>query len=264
MRIRRGSAAAAPGALAPTGTTPAGHSSAPDLAGRTAETGATAPATDSASLAGIPQSELTPRVSAAIGMLMSEVQKLREELAQSRKRIEFLETLADQDALAPVLNRRAFVRELTRMISFAERYDVSGSVLYFDVDDMKRVNDQMGHAAGDAVLTKVAETLVRESRASDVVGRLGGDEYAVILTQADAQTAAAKAASLAQAVAAELVEWQGKRLSVTLSYGVHTFAGGEAVEQALDAADRAMYARKRRPGYTAEIFEKDSGDDIGK
>jgi diguanylate cyclase (GGDEF)-like protein len=215
-------------------------------------------------LAGIPQAELTPQVSAAINMLMAEVQKLRVELAQSRKRIEFLETLADQDALAPVLNRRAFVRELTRMISYAERYDVSGSVLYFDVDDMKQVNDQMGHAAGDAVLTQVAETLVRESRASDVVGRLGGDEYAVILTQADAQTAAAKAASLAKAVAAETVEWQGELLSVTLSYGVHTFAGGEPVEQALDAADRAMYARKRRLEETMAKPERESGDDVGE
>ncbi len=241
MRIRRGSAAPAPGALAPTGQSPAS-----ERPSKAAETGATAPASDMATLAGIPPSQLTPQVSAAIGMLMAEVQKLRDDLAQSRKRIEFLETLADQDALAPVLNRRAFVRELTRMIAYAERYDVTGSVLYFDIDDMKLVNDDLGHAAGDAVLTRVAETLLRESRASDVVGRLGGDEYAVILTQADAQTAAAKAASLAQAVATEPVEWQGRQLNVTLSYGVHTFAGGEAVEQALDAADRAMYARKRR------------------
>jgi len=248
MRIRRGNEAAAPGAVTPGGVSPAGQSPASERPAKTAEAGATAPTSDMATLAGIPQAELTPQVSAAIGMLMAEVQKLREELAQSRKRIEFLETLADQDALAPVLNRRAFVRELTRMISYAERYDVTGSVLYFDVDDMKQVNDDLGHAAGDAVLTRIAETLVRESRASDVVGRLGGDEYAVILTQADAPTAAAKAASLAQAVAAERVDWQGKQLNVTLSYGVHTFAGGEAVEEALDAADRAMYARKRRLG----------------
>lgn len=181
-------------------------------------------------------------------MLMSEVQKLRGELAQSRKRIDFLETLADQDTLAPVLNRRAFVRELTRMIAYAERYDIVGSILYFDIDNMKQVNDRLGHGAGDAVLTRVAETLLRELRASDVVGRLGGDEYAVVLSQADMQMAAAKAASLAQAVSAEQIDWEGEQIHVTLSYGVHTFAGGEQVEQALDAADRAMYARKRRQG----------------
>jgi len=241
MRIRSGNTAPASGTQSPVEQSPA-----PERSGNTAKAGATAPPSDLTTLAGIPQTELTPQVSAAIGMLMAEVQKLREELSQSRKRIEFLETLADQDALAPVLNRRAFVRELTRMIAYSERYDVAGSVLYFDVDDMKQVNDQLGHAAGDAVLTRVAETLVRESRASDVVGRLGGDEYAVILSQADVQTAAAKAASLAQAVAAETIDWESEKINVTLSYGVHTFAGGEQVEQALDAADRAMYARKRR------------------
>jgi diguanylate cyclase (GGDEF)-like protein len=130
------------------------------------------------------------------------------------------------------------------MIAYAERYDVSGSVIYFDVDSMKQVNDRLGHAAGDAVLKRVAEILVRESRASDIVGRLGGDEYAVILTQANAAAAAAKAAALAHAVAAEPVDWKGEPLAVSLSYGIFAFAGGEAVEQALDAADKAMYARK--------------------
>ncbi|HEX9791911.1 MAG TPA: diguanylate cyclase [Kiloniellales bacterium] len=243
MRIRRGGAAPAIGTSAPADASPAKATPSTERADRTA---GTAPAPDAATLAGIPQTELTPRVSAAIGMLMAEVQKLREELAQSKKRIEFLETLADQDALAPVLNRRAFVRELTRMMAYAERYDVPGSVLYFDVDQMKQVNDDLGHAAGDVVLRRVAETLVRESRASDVVGRLGGDEYAVILSQADAHTAAAKAATLAKAIAAEPIDWQGEQLLVTVSYGVHSFAGVEHVEAALDAADRAMYARKRR------------------
>ncbi len=246
MRIRRAGTAAAPGTMAPAEPSPAGSSPAADRPKRAARPGAAPPASEIATLAGIPQAELTPQVSAAISMLMAEVQKLREELAQSKRRIEFLESLADQDALAPVLNRRAFVRELTRMMAYAERYGVPGSVLYFDVDEMKQVNDQLGHAAGDAVLRRVAETLVRESRASDVVGRLGGDEYAVILIQADAPAAAAKAAALAQAVAAAPVDWQGQTLGITLSYGIHTFAGGERVEEALDAADRAMYARKRR------------------
>jgi diguanylate cyclase (GGDEF)-like protein len=243
MRIRRGGAAAATGGGALTGASTAGAAQRTGRVDRPAET---PPAADAATLAGIPQIELTPRVSAAIGMLMAEVQKLREELAQSKKRIEFLETLADQDSLAPVLNRRAFVRELTRMMAYAERYDITGSVLYFDVDQMKQVNDVLGHAAGDLVLKRVAETLVRESRSSDVVGRLGGDEYAVILSHADKDAASAKAASLAKAIAAEPIDWQDEKLLVTVSYGVHSFAGGEQVEAALDAADRAMYARKRR------------------
>jgi len=77
---------------------------------------------------GISESELTPKVRGAIMQLMEEVQALRGELEQSRARIEYLERLADQDSPAPVANRRAFVRELSRIISFSERYNAPSSI----------------------------------------------------------------------------------------------------------------------------------------
>ncbi len=203
---------------------------------------------DIATIQGIPQSELTPRVRLALDVLMAEAQDLRSALSQAKKRIAYLENLADQDTLAPVLNRRAFVRELARMISFAERYDAPGSVLYFDIDGMKAINDRHGHGAGDLVVRQAAETLLGRLRGSDLVGRLGGDEFGVILTQADKDAALAKAQSLAQAIQATPVMWDGEPLNIKVSYGVYTFAGGEAVEDALDRADKAMYANKRRSG----------------
>src|SRR3546814_3521227 len=69
------------------------------------------------------------------------------------------------------------------MAAFEERYGAAGAVLYFDVNDLKAINDRYGHAAGDAVLKQICEILLRETRASDVVGRLGGDEFGVILAQ---------------------------------------------------------------------------------
>jgi diguanylate cyclase (GGDEF)-like protein len=207
---------------------------------------------DVATIMGIPETELTPKVRVAIDRLMAEVQSLREELARARRRVDYLEQLADRDPLAPVLNRRAFVRELTRMIAFAERYGVPGSVLYFDMDGMKRINDTWGHAAGDAALLHVAEILLRDVRSSDIVGRLGGDEFGIILAQADAQAAAAKAESLAEAIAADPFPWHGAPLELGVSCGVYSFAGGEAVHEALNAADRAMYARKRNTNSAAE------------
>lgn len=203
---------------------------------------------DIATIQGIPQSELTPRVRIALDVLMAEVQDLRGALSQAQKRIAYLENLADQDTLAPILNRRAFVRELARMISFAERYDAPGSVLYFDIDGMKAINDRYGHGAGDLVVRHAAETLLGRLRGSDLVGRLGGDEFGVILAQADKDAASAKAQSLAQAIQAAPVKWNGEPLNIKVSHGVYTFAGGEAVEEALDRADKAMYAHKRRSG----------------
>jgi diguanylate cyclase (GGDEF)-like protein len=82
-------------------------------------------------------------------------------------------------------------------------------------------------------------------RSSDIVGRLGGDEFGIILAQANDQAAAAKAAALAKAVERDPISWQDVTLRLRVSYGTYTFAGGEAVDDALSAADRAMYAHKQ-------------------
>ncbi len=200
---------------------------------------------DLTSVMGIPAAELTPKVYSAIMTLMAEVDRLRRELEQDRARLSYLERLADQDYLVPVSNRRAFVRELSRMMSFSERYGVPASLLYFDIDSMKRVNDTHGHAAGDAALVHVAEVLVNNVRESDVVGRIGGDEFGVILAQADHAAAQEKANMLVGAIKEHPFEWAGEKIPLTLAYGAYTFRSGEGVSDALDAADRAMYARKQ-------------------
>ncbi|MEO3428807.1 GGDEF domain-containing protein [Pelagibius sp. CAU 1746] len=202
-------------------------------------------AEDVATVMGIPESELTPKVRKALQQLMAEVYSLRQEVEEARQRAGYLEQLADQDSLAPVLNRRAFVRELGRMAAFEERYGAAGAVLYFDVNDLKVINDTHGHAAGDAVLKRVCEVLLRDTRASDVVGRLGGDEFGVILAQSGLDAAADKAGLLAGAIAAEEVVWEGAPLHVSVAYGVHALSGDQQADDALKAADRAMYANKR-------------------
>ncbi len=215
---------------------------------RKADAAATRPVAepeDVATVMGIPESELTPKVRQAIQQLMVEVYELRQELDAAKQRVGYLEQLADQDTLAPVLNRRAFIRELSRMSAFAERYGAAGSVLYFDVNGMKQINDGHGHAAGDAALKRVAEVLLKHTRASDIVGRLGGDEFGVILAQSDEVSASAKAEKLAQAIAVQQIDWNGTSLSLSAAYGVHPLSADQKVDEALDAADRAMYANKR-------------------
>ena len=120
------------------------------------------------------------------------------ELEEARARISSLEKLVDEDPLMPVCNRRAFVRELSRMMGLAGRYGLPGSVVYFDVNNLKQINDVHGHAAGDAALMQVARTLVESVRATDVVGRLGGDELGVLLLRTDKLLAEQKAGELAE------------------------------------------------------------------
>ena len=218
-----------------------------------AEDGSAAPAEpiDILNLAGVGEAEITPKLRQAIMGLMAEVDTLRRELGEARQRIGYLERLADEDPLMPIANRRAFVRELTRMMSFAQRYGTPSSIVYIDINDMKWINDQNGHAAGDAALTQVARVLVENVRNTDVVGRLGGDELGVLLVQTDQPLAEQKAAQLAAAVAAAPLLWQGREIPLSISYGVYSFTGGENAGDALDAADRAMYQAKRQRGAAA-------------
>lgn len=207
--------------------------------------GARASVADSAEIMGIPESEFTPKVRAAIMALMAEVDRLRRDLQMTQARIGQLEQIADQDTLTPLMNRRAFVRELSRVMSFAERYDTPSSVIYFDVNGLKQINDTKGHAAGDGALKHIARILTENVRESDYVGRLGGDEFAVILSHADLNQANEKAQSLSRLVGERAYEWQGERIALGVSYGTHSFRGGGDPAGALEAADRAMYARKR-------------------
>lgn len=204
-----------------------------------------APSADVTTIAGIPGDELTPKVRDAIELLMHEVQRMRQELEKAEKRVAFLEKLADEDTLVPVANRRAFVRELSRMAAYSERYNSESSVLYFDIDGFKEINDNYGHAAGDAALQHIGEIFTLNVREFDVVGRLGGDEFGVILAQADAITAAEKAAILANAIETTPLVWENKGLRVRVSYGAYTFSGKENAGEALQRADRAMYEQKQ-------------------
>jgi len=198
-----------------------------------------------ASVLGIPENEFTPRVRDAIVTLMTEVASLRRELQQTRERLDEAEKTADQDHLLPVLNRRAFVRELTRHMSFASRYGTPASLIYFDLDGFKLVNDTHGHAAGDAVLAHVADIMLASVRDSDSVGRLGGDEFGILLNHASQEQAHKKAAFLAETLNARPTQWQGRAIPIGFSYGAFELQQGDDPIVVMARADEAMYAQKR-------------------
>jgi diguanylate cyclase (GGDEF)-like protein len=215
---------------------------------RRAETAKLEPVTvvANASVLGIPEAEFTPSVRDAIMALMGEVEALRRELQQTKSRLEEVEKTADQDHLLPLLNRRAFVRELTRYIAYSDRYGTPASLIYFDLDGFKAINDTHGHAGGDAVLAHFAETLRTNVRDTDLVGRLGGDEFGVILSHATQEQAYKKADSLADKLKASPTEWRSRSIPMTFSYGAFELKSGESAETAMARADEAMYAHKRR------------------
>lgn len=214
-----------------------------------ARAGAAAPAatakTDSAAFLGVPEPEMTPAVRGAVQTLLAEIDDLRGEVGRLKARLAEVEGLADRDGLTPLLNRRAFLRELGRIRAFCQRYDSPASLVYFDLDGFKAINDRYGHAAGDVALRVVAERLKAHVRDSDILGRLGGDEFALILVQADRPTAEAKAASLAQVIEHEPLRFGDWSAPVHLSFGTCEISGDAEPEAIIAEADAAMFAAKR-------------------
>jgi len=194
---------------------------------------------------GIPEEELTPRVRDAIMTLMAEVDNLRQSLGQVNRRLNDTEQLADQDPLLPIYNRRAFVRELTRVQASVERYKTEASLVYIDLNKFKAINDNLGHEAGDAVLSQVAKRLVDCVRETDIVGRLGGDEFGLILSRTDVDSARMLINRIPVLFQQQPIIWNDETLTVGLSSGVVPIQSGNNAEQALNAADAAMYENKK-------------------
>lgn len=228
-----------------TGSTRVEKTKGPARASEADKPAAVAPA-DEINLLGVPEAELTPLVRKALMSLLTELQELRAELTQARKRLDELEKLADRDALLDILNRRAFARELDRALAMIDRYAMRASLVFIDLNDLKKINDTMGHGAGDAALLHVAGALASNVRQTDAVGRLGGDEFGVLLMQAGKETAEKKAEQLAALVSATPVAWKGKPFTAHVSWGAVEIGPGHSAAQTMERADSAMYAAKRR------------------
>jgi diguanylate cyclase (GGDEF)-like protein len=181
----------------------------------------------------------------AFAQLRAEIRRLTGELAKAEMRIAELEARADIDPLLDILNRRGFERELSRSLAYVRRYGTAAALLFIDLDGFKAVNDRYGHSAGDALLKSVAATLANHVRASDLVGRLGGDEFGVVMWNIDEPQAAAKAQELESLIEGTHVVHAGNVLSVGASAGITPLAANANAAAVIEEADRKMYARKR-------------------
>ena len=185
--------------------------------------------------------------------LAAEVERLEQELAAARRQVVALQARADIDPLTDLPNRRAFERELTRSLAYVRRHGAAAALLYLDLDDFKRVNDRHGHSAGDAMLRAVTSVLGRYVRESDIVARIGGDEFALLLWGCDEANAVAKALTLEAAVDRTTATHDGAVLTVGASVGVALLLPLDQPAATIERADRAMYARKavRRAAHAA-------------
>jgi two-component system cell cycle response regulator len=184
----------------------------------------------------VDDAELVARVQAA-----GRTKGLQEELVVQSKR---LEALIFEDPLTGLSNRRFILTQLAGQVSAARRHGRPFSVAMLDIDHFKAVNDRHGHAAGDHVLAEVTGVLREHLRAEDQLGRLGGEEFLVLLPDAGDAAAAAAADKLRAEVERHRVEVEGQALAITLSVGWATW-DGESPDDLVRRADDALYAAKR-------------------
>jgi len=164
-----------------------------------------------------------------------------------------LRHLAEVDPLTNVFNRRAFLTLLDKAISNAQRTQTTLPVLVMDLDHFKKVNDSWGHRAGDDVLRHFVMLAQRCLRKEDVMGRLGGEEFAIFLPNAGAGGAVAVAERLRAMVEAHPVATEQRSIALTVSVGVTVCAGSESAGTALQRADEAMYLAKERGRNRVEM-----------
>ncbi|WP_407156648.1 GGDEF domain-containing protein [Bradyrhizobium sp. STM 3557] len=181
------------------------------------------------------------------------IRRLKRELAKALQRIEELTASAERDFLLGIVNRRGFSRELDRSIAYIKRYHATGALILLDVDRLKPINDAFGHAAGDQVLKAVAASLVSQVRSSDVVGRLGGDEFGVLLWNLDEVDAHGKAIALERAIDALSFSFGDTTVHAGASAGIAILDIWMDAQSAFEAADRAMYVRKAQRRLQSEI-----------
>jgi len=179
-------------------------------------------------------------------MLIAENKRLNAEVIRLKSLLQEAQHAADTDPLLQIYNRRAFIRELERAQTVSTRYDISSSLIFFDLNGFKAINDKYGHAAGDKVLETVGTILQSGVRQCDMVARLGGDEFGVLLFKSTPEIAKAKAAALACRIAQEIIKTPKGVIRISAAWGTALCDPQKNSETVLAEADQEMYVSKRQ------------------
>jgi diguanylate cyclase (GGDEF)-like protein len=207
----------------------------------------------------VPYSQLLQEANEELGKLNFSYEQLVMEYKEAKERAETLaqelksandrlKYIAYTDELTDLYNHRYFHQLLETEFNRARRYDRPFSLIMFDLDDFKKVNDEFGHLRGDIVLKEMGAHVKRNVRGSDFVARYGGEEFAVILPETDSKGASILAERLRKDIEQMKIVTDGNTINVTISVGVATYMPGSSLRdksEMIGAADKALYLSKR-------------------
>lgn len=170
------------------------------------------------------------------------INRLRLELAENQSNSAVWRDLALVDPLTGLFNRRYAEKRLREEISRSQRKGYPLTLVLFDLNDFKQINDRYGHPAGDAVLRTFAEALNKAVREADLAARLGGDEFVMLLTECDAS----QAETIVNRIRPDDIEVNGHSVEIRFAVGWKQYERGNQAEDMLTAADRALYQDKQK------------------
>jgi diguanylate cyclase len=167
------------------------------------------------------------------------------EAADLRSKLRLAHDMAMRDSLTRLPNRMAYQDRITQEMVRAERFQQPLSLLLWDIDHFKEINDRFGHSAGDKVLVTIAQELDKSIRQTDFVARLGGEEFAMILCGAAGDAAQRIADQIRKRISCCGFNSKGRPVQVTLSCGMSQARDGDTLESLFERADKALYEAKK-------------------
>jgi len=187
--------------------------------------------------------------------ILKMVENLSQLIAKTEREKSLYESLALTDPLTGLYNRRMFLELARKELSKAQRYGEPFSVVIFDIDHFKKINDTYGHDVGDLALKHVAQLLKSNVRAADVVARWGGEEFVLLLPKTGPEEAYRVAEKLRKLVERSWLELPGGgRLKMTVSGGVSSYREGVTLDELFKEADEALYRAKRMGRNRVELY----------
>lgn len=161
---------------------------------------------------------------------------------------------AKTDGLTGMLNHRTFYEQLEIELRRAQRYSTNLSIIMADVDNLKPINDNYGHKAGDMAIKQIARRISACIRQIDIAARYGGDEFAVILPNTSLEDAVVVAERMVEMVKSTPMIWEGHRISLSISVGVGQYSPDSCMSDVTKATDQALYAAKQAGKGRVKVF----------
>lgn len=197
-----------------------------------------------------PLSTATVPLSAALdnageASLRAELLRLQRENKALSIALAEMKRVAERDMLTPLFNRRYFLSALHQRIARAERSNERIALIYVDVDGLKAINDQYGHCAGDIALIEIAARLSDAMRHGDVLARIGGDEFGILLDHVNLAEAKAMVKRLRAMIADDPLEHDDDKIMLSAAFGLTMLDPGKSAEELMGNADADMYLAKR-------------------